>query len=292
MSLPRPPDAAPNSQLSPRSAQPAIDALIAPLEAGGEVLSRDGYQICRLRELGHAATFNQLLLSETPKSHQVRYWMRAFRQEFGDIQATPHQCLTWSGLDEEAALAFREAGFAVFSSTVHSTTSVIAARNLANDVTITPLTSNDHWAALNDHETVDGPPHIPKDIYHSFVAAKNHWNRSWVEAGRGAFFAILDDGGILASLGIFITDAGLARYQSVLTQPGHRRKGLCAHLLHHAGHYAIHEHRAHTLTIISDKDGSASRLYQHCGLVPVASLTTALLRPAYAGGQTIAPDKL
>lgn len=62
-----------------------------------------------------------------------------------------------------------------------------------------------------------------------FLTRRYAGHRQLVETGRGAWFAAyLPDGRPVASLGCFAVGAGLARYQDVMTDADHRRRGIAA----------------------------------------------------------------
>ena len=60
----------------------------------------------------------------------------------------------------------------------------------------------------------------------------------------------------------------MARYQAVLTDGGHRRRGLASHLLGAAADWA-HTRGCERLVILAEADEPPSRLYQTLGFAPV-----------------------
>ena len=82
--------------------------------------------------------------------------------------------------------------------------------------------------------------------------------------GALTWFGAFADGELAAELGIADCGADVARYQSVLTHPDHRRRGLTRHLLGVAAAHA-RERGARTLVIIADADTDAGRLYRSAG---------------------------
>ena len=85
---------------------------------------------------------------------------------------------------------------------------------------------------------------------------------SRLEAPRfGAFV----DGEVVATAGIFVTEDGVARYQSVETHPDHRRQGLAAAVVHAAGQHGLDRLGVRTLVIVADVDGEAIGVYRRLG---------------------------
>lgn len=110
----------------------------------------------------------------------------------------------------------------------------------------------------------------PADEYATFMAGQVAARRRLVDEGRahwvGAFTA---QGELAASLGAVVLQGEpvTARYQSVLTAPAHRRRGLARHLLTVAAEWAW-ERGARELVIVADADSDAGRLYRAAGFTP------------------------
>ena len=83
-------------------------------------------------------------------------------------------------------------------------------------------------------------------------------DRSLVEQGRGQWFGAFLDGRLVASLGLFVASAGLARFQEVKTHPDFRGRGLCGTLVHHASRYGLDELGVATLVMVADPATSPS----------------------------------
>jgi ribosomal protein S18 acetylase RimI-like enzyme len=83
-------------------------------------------------------------------------------------------------------------------------------------------------------------------------------------------------------MGLFSAGAGLARFQSVETDPEFRRRGLAGSLVHHASRYGFDELGARTLVMVADPDYFAVDLYRAVGFV--AAETQLQLERAPLGG--------
>jgi ribosomal protein S18 acetylase RimI-like enzyme len=108
----------------------------------------------------------------------------------------------------------------------------------------------------------DGPP----DPGHAqFLDRRAAESRRLSESGAGSWFGAVVDGRIVATLGILSDGGGLARYQSVETDPAYRRRGLARALLVRASECAAEELRAQTVVIVADPDYHAIELYRSAG---------------------------
>ena len=98
-----------------------------------------------------------------------------------------------------------------------------------------------------------------------FARQKNTQERRLVDAGRGTRFGAFVDGRLVSTAGIFVTEEGLARFQSVETHPEHRRRGLASAVVHGAGRHALDHLGVRTLVIVADTDGEAIGVYRRLG---------------------------
>lgn len=90
-------------------------------------------------------------------------------------------------------------------------------------------------------------------------------------AGLGHWWAVLHQGRVVASLGLFGRD-GFGRFQHVETHPDFRRRGLCRALVHAACVHGLHTCNWHTLVMGADPHDVAITLYRSLGFVQVDTL--------------------
>ncbi len=136
---------------------------------------------------------------------------------------------------------------------------------LADGYVVRTLETDADWAQdlrLTLHEYGGDEGHATFETRSS--QAKVRLARSGVATWVGAFAG--DD--LVADLGIVDCGEGVARYQSVLTDGDHRRRGLASHLLGVAADWA-HARGCDRLVILADADEPPSRLYQSLGFAPV-----------------------
>ena len=116
---------------------------------------------------------------------------------------------------------------------------------------------------------------IPLASYEPFVRSRRGRFEALTRRGYGWWFAAFAGQRAVASLGVFGRD-GLGRYQSVVTHPEHRRRGLARRLVAEAGRYALT--RFERLVIVAEPDSTPGRVYRACGFRRV-SQHFELLRP-------------
>ena len=112
--------------------------------------------------------------------------------------------------------------------------------------------------------------------YEVFVRRRVDSRRRMVSRGDAAFMGAFRGDRLVADLGIVVCD-GLARYQSVGTDPAHRGRGLASRLLQMAGEWAG-ERGVRQWVIVADRGSDAARLYRRCGMLP-AGLSWQVYRP-------------
>jgi len=220
---------------------------------------------------------NFLLLAEAPVPGGEREVVAAFRTEF------PEAGHVSIGIDRpdltpEAHAAFEAAGLTVDVASVLTATGLVAPREVDGEVR--ELRSEEDWEsrarlswAIEDRD--DEESHL------RFARGRNVQEQLLVAAGRGARFGVFVDGEVVSTAAAFITEDGVARFQSVETHPDHRRRGLAAAAVHAAGQYALDRLGARTLVIVADDDGEAIGVYRRLGF---ADAERQLMLERRAGG--------
>ncbi|MCY4728807.1 GNAT family N-acetyltransferase [Nocardioides sp. STR2] len=204
---------------------------------------------------------NFILLAEPPVPGGEREVVGAFRTEFpeaGHVSiGIDHPDLT-----PESRAAFEAAGLVVDVASVLTASELRAPREVEAEVR--PLQSESDWESrarlsVAIEERDDEESHL------RFARGRNVQEQALIEAGRGTRFGVLVDDEVVSTAAVFTTEDGVARFQSVETHMGHRRKGLAAAAVHAAGRYALEHLGARTLVIVADDDGEAIGIYRRLG---------------------------
>ena len=109
--------------------------------------------------------------------------------------------------------------------------------------------------------------------YLRFAHDRSRARQRLVAQGDLAWFGSFSPGGALvSSLGVTVLgdDRRLARYQSVVTAPKHRRQGLAGYLLGQAARWAAYQ-GAQEFVIVTELTNPAGRLYRRVGFTPAPS---------------------
>ena len=167
----------------------------------------------------------------------------------------------------------------VDSGTVLTTGSLVAPRPVADGVVVRALESDDDWerlARLNHHLWSK----TEEETFMTYARRKNDQERALVARGLGQRFGAFVDDTLVSTAAIFVTHAGIARYQNVETHPEHRRQGLASAVVHAAGEHALAAYKIEKLVIVADHDGDAIRIYRNLGFADVERHCTLERRPA------------
>lgn len=242
----------------------------------GAIVSRLGYWVVRTPSDPSYFYGNLLLLPEAPLAETIPLWQARFAEEFaGTVQ---HTTLWWDTgvLGPEALRELIHRGFTV------QTTDVLrrdprlpwAATPLGRDIEIRKISASETplLAALADRLS-----DRHDDIYRTFLQRRARWQAQLIQRGLAHFFACFADQRVVASLGIFVQH-GLARYQDVQTDAAYRRRGLATALVTLAGQHGATPGTA-TLTIHTEPNSDAARLYRQLGFTLVETTTSACRHP-------------
>lgn len=220
---------------------------------------------------------NFLLLKERPYPGGEREVIAAFHTEFPEAE---HVSIGIDGTDDQTAelQAFVDAGMEVDSGVVLTAGALIEPRPVADGVVVRALESDDDWeqrARLSHHLWSK----TDEATFMTYARGKNAQERALVARGLGQRFGAFVDDTLVSTAGIFVTHAGIARYQSVETHPDHRRQGLAAAVVYAAGQHALAAYKLEMLVIVADHDGDAIRIYRGLGFVDTERHLTMERRP-------------
>jgi GNAT superfamily N-acetyltransferase len=155
-------------------------------------------------------------------------------------------------------------GLEVDLSVVMTADTLLAPNREQPKATFKRVQSDGEWLRATDLSLVDdaerdSPAHL------AYAELRMRAIRRVCERGHGAWFGAFYEDEMRAGLGIFSAGSGLARFQSVVTHPAHRRRGLASHLVFTAGQYALSELGAQTLVIAADPNYHAIEIYRSLG---------------------------
>lgn len=236
-------------------------ALLA--QTGSEIDDRGTHLV--VRTPANPAYFwgNFLLLAHAPHPGGEREVVGAFQTEF---PLADHVSI---GLDEpeltpQARAAFEQAGLEVEVAVVLTASTVTTPRAPAVDAEVRALESDDDWEA-RARLGATLHPRTDETTFRSFARGRSDQERALVASGSGQRYGAFVDGRLVSTAGIFRTEPGVARFQSVETDPAHRRQGLAGAVVHAAARHGLDELGARTLVIVADEGGGAIRIYRSLG---------------------------
>ncbi len=210
---------------------------------------------------------NFLLLAHVPPPEGSQRWLDRFSAEFPSAQ---HVALGFDGVRGSISELgwFVEHGFDAEASVVMSARNVHPPSSVNGKAVYRQLRSDEDWAQSVELRVRCDDRHLEQSAFRSYLTARAQTNRDIVEAGHGGWFGAFLDGHLVAQMGLFSAAQGLARFQSVETDPEHRRVGLAGSLVYYVSRYGFDELRAHTLVMVADPNYFAIDLYRSVGFVP------------------------
>jgi ribosomal protein S18 acetylase RimI-like enzyme len=230
-------------------------------DSGSIVEDRGTHLVVRSPENPSYFWGNFILLARPPVPGGEREVVGAFHTEFPQADHVSIG-IDAAHLSDESRAAFEAAGMTVDVATVLTAQRLDAPREVAADVRA--LEGEDEWEA-RARLSQQLYPSTTEQAFMTYARQKNAQERRLVDAGRGRRFGAFVDGALVSTAGIFLTQEGVARFQSVETHPDHRRKGLAAAVVHAAGQHALDRLGVHTLVIVADTDGDAIGIYRRLG---------------------------
>jgi GNAT superfamily N-acetyltransferase len=203
---------------------------------------------------------NYLLLPRPPEPGRAGYWVETFEREFPDALHRTFGVDGTGGSVTDLA-PFAELGYGTDASSVMTAREVHPPARPHPTAEVRPLVSDADWAQQVELAVTGEDEHYSVE----FATRRGEAHRRNIENGHGQWFGAFLDQRLVASLGIFTSADGLARYQDVKTHPDSRGQGLAGTLVHAAGRHALDEMGAETLVIVADPDYPAIRIYRSVG---------------------------
>jgi len=222
---------------------------------------------------------NFLLLAEVPSADDPQTWLDRFTAQFPEAD---YLAIGFDGTANTAEdlACFAQRGFNVEVAVVMTAHSVHQPARVNAHAVYRSLESDDDWAQSIELRMLCKDSDLDSAPYRAFVTAKAETNRALVRAGHGRWFGAFINGRLVAQMGLILTEPEVARFQSVETEPGHRRRGLAGTLVHYASRQGFDELGAHTLVMVADPEYFAIELYRAVGFKPAETQLQVEQRPA------------
>jgi GNAT superfamily N-acetyltransferase len=239
------------------------------LPTNRQVQRRDAYWVVKSPSSPGHYWGNWLIFDRPPEAGDRERWLAAFAAEFPDLG---HCTLAWDVTDGALGAASEEFPDFELERMVGliAQPAALRAHPRANrDVRVRALKSFDDeaweqvldiWLAGNAERD---DPH-PVEAYRSFAQSRLQELRTLIGVGRGDWFVAVEDGRVVASLGVVVTD-GRARYQSVDTRSSHRRRGIASRLVFEAAQRTAAKFAVQSMVIAADPGYHALGIYESLG---------------------------
>ena len=236
---------------------------LALLTASGSLVEDRGTHLV-VRSPDNPSYFwgNFILLAQPPVPGGEREVVGAFHTEF-PLADHVSIGIDAADLSDDARAAFEAAGMTVDVATVLTASALVAPLREV-EAEVRALDGDDDWEA-RARLSQQLYPQTSEEAFMTFARQKNVQERRLVDAGRGQRFGAFVDGTLVSTAGAFVTEDGVARFQSVETHLGHRRQGMAAAVVHAAGQHALDRFGVRTLVIVADTDGEAIGVYRRLG---------------------------
>lgn len=235
----------------------------------GEVIDRGDYTVIRTPSNPTFYWGNFLLFGQPPAADDFHQWRRLFAEEIGVPPATKHLAFGWDTTAGETGVIqpFLDAGFRSNSSVVLTTTEVSKPPKFNEQIEVRRVTKDWEWEGALEVQVACRKPEHAVDGYLIFKRRQRARWRAMTEAGQGEWFGAFVEDRIMGNLGVFV-EGGVGRFQSVVTHPDYRRRGICGTLVYEVAQYAFEHLGAQTLVMVADEDYHAAKIYESVGFRP------------------------
>lgn len=209
---------------------------------------------------------NFILVDRVPGPDASQEWLDRFAEAF---PTAGHVALGFDGTAGRAEdLAFFAGlGFRAEAQAVMTASRVRPPRRVNRDAVCRELRSERDWE--QSVELRMRCQDRPADAGPGYLSAKALANRRMVRAGAAAWFGAFVEDRLVAQLGLVQVEEGLARFQSVETDPAFRRRGLAGTLVERAAAHGFERFGARRLVMVADPGYFAADLDRSLGFATV-----------------------
>lgn len=145
------------------------------------------------------------------------------------------------------------------------------------------LQSEEDWEQFVQRDVAvnEETSHHERESHERFARARARSYRELSEGGHAQFVGAFVDGRLIGELGI-VRCGHIARYQTVATDPAHRGRGVCSHLLGVAAAWAA-EQGCNQWVIFTAAANPAGRVYRRAGFELAQPIVAAYRKPPDSG---------
>ena len=202
---------------------------------------------------------NCILVTDPGAVDDAQRWLRAFRSAFPSaawiavgLERMPDDVAAWAAHDVELEL-----------DEVLATATQPRQSAPPEGYVVRRLAGDDWEQAVALAVAADDRAARSEPGYETFARRRAAAQRDLSDRDVAAFYGAFADGELVANLGV-VRCGSLARYQNVLTDARHRRRGLASHLLGAAARWAA-ERGCDRWVIVTEADNPAGRIYREVG---------------------------
>jgi len=232
----------------------------------GQIIDRENYLVIRTPINPTFYWGNFLLFSQPPREGDIDVWRDLFAKEIGIPPDVEHQVFGWDSPDgkEGVIQPFLEAGFHLDCSVVLTSSGLSNPTRPSSVVDIRALETETDWEQAVKNQVVCREPEFEEGEYRKFQKKQMARYRKMAASGYGDWYGAFIEQKLVADLGLY-HHGGVGRFQSVVTNPDFRRRGIAGTMIVEASRQAKEKYNLHTLVIVADQDSSPARLYASLG---------------------------
>jgi ribosomal protein S18 acetylase RimI-like enzyme len=245
--------------------------------AGAVIVTRERYLLVRTPANPGFRWGNFLLFPAPPGAGDAAGWRAAFAAEFPGADYLAFG-VDGTGGDRGDPAALADLGVTAEVSTVLTAARLTEPAQQKTQAVCRPLGGDGDWAqALELRYACYGHPgdHAGRE----FTERQLSESRELCERGHGAWLGAFVGDRMRSGCGIITDGSGAARFQSVETDPGYRRRGLASLVICNAARYGLTRPGARTLVIVADPDDVAIGIYRSLGFADAERQVQLVRRP-------------
>ncbi|MFA6237840.1 MAG: GNAT family N-acetyltransferase [Bacteriovorax sp.] len=211
---------------------------------------------------------NLIYFSAPPAEGSLEKWKILFREHFHSMNVE-HMTFAWDSPEGTEGLVapFINDGFDLEKSVVMSARNIVLPIKYNRDIVVRPIETEDEWLLIVENHVLARGDNFQEVPFRKFASRQISNYRLMVNNKLGYWLGAFLGEQLVGDLGIF-SEHGLARFQTVVTRPDFRRRGVCSTLVYETCKFAMDKMNAEELIMVADPEYHAAKIYESVGFTP------------------------
>lgn len=230
-----------------------------------EVISRDDYIVIKTPSNKKYISANFILFKNPPTESSLKEWPSIFQKEFAKENMN-HIKLEWDNAlrNDYVIEKFIKGGFELEHYETLTLGKLVQPKFLNNQIVVQEIDYEYDWTKVIEDQMLFKPDSLSTEYYKDFSEKLMDAYHMLITKKLCEWFGAYIGNKLVGSLGILWSNE-LAGFQRMVVAPENRNQGVCSTLIYTVTDWILNNLKVDHIVIWSEKNSSASKIYDSCG---------------------------